>query len=551
LTRNIIREILKMAIQPPVLLDTSAKNIERMRGITHPTKLNDDGRQRTKAFLPNETQKLELTTEVEEEVDAGGKDLWQINIMILDNSSLVDTFELYADPEYQAIEKEIEGNSRFADEKVKVTAFLSDLHTIQIRKKKDAGGYEVINLEEEAKRMTEEDFEDLLNLGQKEAETVIITPNGAKRYRFNVYEGPSLNESAGNFEKNIFSVHKTLVESKAEFHQVLFTLAPGPITSTIKTIIRVCSDILSDLNPLFSFVHTKVDYPKLLAGNKQFQDSMKEKQEQFQRYITAVSFEDTQKEIAQNNKGLLELRGKIRRLDIDYKATDQVVNSAKNKEDVATRDDMDVVFEDKYTAATEPYPEIYSRTMNFEKQPRMIDKVHMICENVEIELALGGEGFNHWMIIYRRTSGAAASFVVKLYARKQGSSGNPFGETSKLAAICLQRLDLKKQLAAVEEHIRSKWHVQKEYNLLRDWISRETLPKAVMEELTKDEVYEANDTPFSKIKEIYLKSGEHDNHRHMTAKDIEPVLAEAGDYEYYFSGNGVRGSEEDDSKYEE
>ncbi|KAF9369455.1 hypothetical protein CPC16_004498, partial [Podila verticillata] len=69
------------------------------------------------------------------------------------------------------------------------------------------------------------------------------------------------------------------------------------------------------------------------------------------------------------------------------------------------------------------------------------------------------------------------------------------------------RLDLEKQLAAVEERIRSKWHVQKEYNLLRDWISRETLPKAVMEELTKAEVYEAKDTPFDKIKEIYLKSG--------------------------------------------
>ncbi|KAG0320507.1 hypothetical protein BG000_003539 [Podila horticola] len=131
----------------------------------------------------------------------------------------------------------------------------------------------------------------------------------------------------------------------------------------------------------------------------------------------------------------------------------------------------------------------------------------MVAENVEIEQALGGEGFNHWKIIYRRTSGAAASLVVKLYAKKQDSAGNPVGETEELAKIRRERMDLEKQLAAVEERIRSKWHVQKEYNLLRDWISRETLPKAVMEELTKAEVYEAKDTPFDKIKEIYLKSG--------------------------------------------
>ncbi|KAF9309628.1 hypothetical protein BG003_009528, partial [Podila horticola] len=441
-----------------------------------------------------------------------------------------------------------------------------------IRKLKGtAGEYDVIDLEEEAKRMTEEDFEDLLNLGAKGAETVIIASSEAKKYRFNIYEGPSLNEGADNFEKNIFSVHRTLVESEAHFHQVLFTLAPGPITSAIRTTIRVCSDIFSDLSSLFSFVHTKIDYPKLHVGNKQFQDSMKERTELLQRYIQSSAapymidcnlqsnwpvqraktynvvheilksaigqtpvalksplmkktpkmvsidtnlkwqardaFQETQKEITQNNKDLLELRGKIRQLDLDYKTKDQEVNGAKSKEDVATRDDMEVVFEDKFSADAAPYPEIYSKTMTFKKQPRTIEKVLMIAENVEIEQALGGEGFNHWKIIYRRMSGAAASLVVRLYAKKQDGAGNPVGETEELAKIRRERLDLEKQLAAVEERIRSKWHVQKEYNLLRDWISRETLPKAVMEELTKAEVYEAKDTPFDKIKEIYLKSG--------------------------------------------
>ncbi|KAG0092285.1 hypothetical protein BGZ92_010340 [Podila epicladia] len=566
-----------MATEPPATLDTSSQNIERIRAITHPSKFNDEERKRVRARFAAEAATLPKPAE-EEQIDVGGENLEQINILLIGDvqsgkTSLVETFRLYADTNYQAKTEHItQGNSRFADEKVKITAFLADLHTVQIRKlKPNTSGYDVVDLEEEAKTLSEEDFEDLLNLGPKHAETVIIVSNGAKKYRFNIYEGPSLNESAENFEKNIFSVHRTLVESKAEIHQVLFTLAPGPITSAIRTTIRVCSDIFSDLSSLFSFVHTKIDYPKLHIGNKQFQDSMKERTELLQKYIhssaapylidcnlqsnwpvqraktynvvheilkSATSqkpvalksplmkktpkmvsidtnlkwqardaFQETQKEITQNNKDLLELRRKIRQLDLDYKTQDQEVNSAKNKEDVATRDDMEIVFEDKFTAVAEPYPEIYSKTMTFKKQPRTVEKVHMVAENVEIEQSLGGEGFNHWKIIYRRTSGAAASLVVKLYAKKQDSAGNPVGENEEMAKIRRERLDLEKQLAVVEERIRSKWHVQKEYNLLRDWISRETLPKAVMEELTKAEVYEAKETPFDKIKEIYLKSG--------------------------------------------
>ncbi|KAG0352136.1 hypothetical protein BG005_008385 [Podila minutissima] len=130
----------------------------------------------------------------------------------------------------------------------------------------------------------------------------------------------------------------------------------------------------------------------------------------------------------------------------------------------------------------------------------------MVAGNVEIELFLGGEGSYYWMVIYRRTSSAAASLVVKLYAKKQDSAGNPDGETEELSQIRHERLDLEKQLAVVEERIRSLWLVQKKYHQLHYWIDHKTLPKAVMEELTKAEVYKAKKTPFDKIKEIYLKS---------------------------------------------
>ncbi|KAG0031510.1 hypothetical protein BGZ82_006957, partial [Podila clonocystis] len=577
LIRNTIREILKMATAPPATLDTGNKNIERIRGITHPTKFNDDERKKIKARFAAEAAKLPKQEE-EAQVDVGGENLPQINILLIGDvqsgkSSLVETLKLYADSNYQMKTEHItQGNSRFADEKVKVTAFLSDLHAIQIRRlRKSGNGYDVIDLEEEAKRMTEEDFEDLLNLGQKETTTAITASNDAKKYRFNIYEGPSLNESAENFEKNIFSVHKTLVESKAEFNQVLFTLAPGPITSAIRTTIRVCSDIFSDLNSLFSFVHTKVDYPKLHTSNKLFQDSMKERQELLQRYIQSGSetylidnnltsnlpvqraktqnvlhdilkaatekkpialksplmkktpkmvsidtnlkwqarddFQETQKEITKNNDELLQIRNKIRELDSIYKAKDQAVNSAQIEKEASSREDLEIVFHQHFNFEKVQYTEIYSSTMTFKKQARQIEYVSIQANNVEIEQALGGKGCNHWKIIYRRESFEPGSLDVTLYAKKLGSNGTLVGETKELTDIRLQRAELEKQVAVVEERIRSMWHLQKEYNLLRDWISRETLPKAVMEELTKEEVYETKDTPFDKIKAIYLKSG--------------------------------------------
>ncbi|KAG0339541.1 hypothetical protein BG004_006772 [Podila humilis] len=576
LIRNTICTILKKATEPAVMLDTTGPNLDRINAIIHPSKYNDAEKKKVKQRFAEEASKLDRAPE-DAPVEVGGKELTQINILLIGDvqsgkTSLVEMFRLYADPDYVANTQHIsQGSSRFADEKVRVTPFLSNLHSIEIRKMRgETGEYDVIDLDAEAKKGSEEDFEDLLNLGQRAVTTTIVSPN-SERYRFNIYEGPSLNESSENFEKHIFSVHKTVVESDQEFHQVLFTLPPGPITNAIRTTIRVCSDIFSDLAPLFSFVHTKTDYPKLHHTNKQFHDAMKERQEILQRFISSTAnpylidcnlqsnwpvqraktynivheilktavkqtpiklksplmkktpkmvgidtnlkwqardaFQDTQKEITKNNNDLLELRNKIRQFDIDYKEKDKVVNAAKNKEDASTRDDMEVVFHEKFSYEEEKHTEIYSRTMTFKKQARTIEKVLLLSSNMIIEQNLGGEGFNHWKIIYRRKDRKESWIEVKIYAKKQDGAGNPMSESPEMANIRRQKLELEKQLAVVEERIRSKWHAQKEYNLLRDWISRETLPKAVLEALNKAEVYEVNGTPFDKIREIYLNSG--------------------------------------------
>lgn len=62
------------------------------------------------------------------------------------------------------------------------------------------------------------------------------------------------------------------------------------------------------------------------------------------------------------------------------------------------------------------------------------------------------------------------------------------------------------------------------------------------------------ETPFDKIKVIYLKSeGLHncDSQSNLTAKEIGSPLVEADDYEHYFDVRYVNGSNEENSEYEE
>ncbi|KAG0348333.1 hypothetical protein BG005_011607 [Podila minutissima] len=876
LIRNTIREILKMATEPAVHLDTSIQNIERIRAITHPSKFNDEERKRAAKLQQAKEEKLQQAEEEklqkqaeEEQVNVGGEDLEQINILLIGDvqsgkTSLVETFRHYADTNYIANTQHITKDNRSSNETVKITSFLADLHTVQIRRLKTSTyGYDVVDLDEEVKTLSEEDFEDLLNLGPKHAETVIIGSNGTKKYRFNIYEGPSLNESDENYEKYIFSIHQIIVESEAHFHQVLFTLAPGPITGA-RSILRTFCDIFSDINSLFSFVHTKIDYPKLHIGNKQFQDSMKERTELLQEYIQSSAapymiycnlqsnwpvqraktynvvhdilrsaigqtpielgrslpatpdipvtvtpeytilvlgrsqsgkstlvehiksyadsvevisnlkamhiphtifqsnlptyeaiqkdngailnvthladifseddsgfleyhellrsskrnfvsrlsppmtslpqpktptymimdtpgisnsdrestpegkarshmvpkademeehpsftldlrsdegpiihclnrntireilylaasnsprsidtsdenmdrirtipypknftesqkrklmesistedekqkilsvaddrlgrsyslkdtsfhktrsiyrelvdpatssgrslrharslstphipntpklsvlkkssrivavdalllkkvqdaFQDIPGQINKHSGDRLEFTKKIQQLDLDYKTKDP--NGTKYQSNFASRDDMEVVFEDRHKFAAEPYPELYTRSMTFKEQCRVIEHVSIQMRNIDIEHVVGGQGFHHWSTFYRRNSGAAASLTVKIYTKKLDGNNNPIGETASMTRIRIKRTELEQKLAMTEARLKDLAHVQKEYNLSCDWIGRETLPRAVVEELNETGMYESKNIPFDKIKEVYLKAG--------------------------------------------
>ncbi|KAF9428412.1 hypothetical protein BGZ94_002471 [Podila epigama] len=579
LNKNTIRKILLSSKRPPCILDTSPSNVERMRSINHPSKLNEkEGEAAAKHPQPknDDIKGLEEMGAEEEQEAVGGDDLTQINILLVGDSqsgksSLVETMKMYGDVDYKADTSRIHRRIRSSDARVRATPFISDLHTVEVRNIDD-GENKIIDIEHMAKTMPEEDFEDLLYLSKKLVEIKNI-PSQGKKYRYNIFEGPSLNGSGESFERNIFSIHKAIVESKKEFHQVLFILAPGPITTGIQATIRIFSNVFSELAPLLSFVHTKFDYMKLHRDNL---DYMKERQEILQRYIhmkddakaghfmidcslentgrpvqvamtqntihnilkTATQqtpiqiknylmtktekmvmidsklkwqarddFQETLKEIAENNKALFDIRSEIRRLNEEYMAKDVEQNRARNNEDPTTRVDLELIFDKSYRNKKPACPSSLLGTMTFEKQPRWIEHVHIVGDNVEIVQQLGGISCNYWKTIFRHKNADAASLSVKLYAKKLGADGKPLGESPELAAIRETREDREKKLAAIEERMRCVRKLQEEYNFLRDSVLRESLPNAVLEQLTSQGVYESRNVPYDTIKDIYIKSG--------------------------------------------
>ncbi|KAG0320506.1 hypothetical protein BG000_003538 [Podila horticola] len=550
LIRNTLRRILRLAVtNSPTLLDSSKDNIKRIRE-SHPSIQNDRTR---KQFRLEQTNKIEPINEVEAGTPTGreshsvsterthdvqsGEDI-NINILLLGDiqsgkTSLVETMKAYASQQsvaeqsYDDQEKPPPGT----DQDVRITSFLSELPTVEIRRLPGTNGqYNVLDLRQEARNSNDEDFDDLLNWTQNNIGAHFVSSTSQRKYHFNIYEAPSLNVSADNFEEKIYIIHKAIVESREQFHQVLFTLAPGPITTAIRDTIKICSDIFSDLNSLFSFVHTKIDYSRLHFSNKRFQEYIQERNDILRAYLPSkvqpflidcevqsrwpvrqgktqivireiLSAATTQKAPAAKGSVLMKKTPKVVEIDtfLKWKVKDEFKESRAVTAETSTKqlsllnalrqidedidemsksrtrgaehqeilcDDLEVIFVKQY-AVQDENTEICSSTMDFDGRGRTIERLDLSSRNIDIELQIGGKGFDHWMIIFRRVS-STAFLDVKMYSRKLGNEGNRMGEPRDRTALRRHRVEVEKQLVEIEERMMDLWKVQEEYYLLRD-----------------------------------------------------------------------------------
>lgn len=178
--RDTLRKILQFAvINPPAVIDTGKENINRIRGIPQPTKMNDEQRKKIRVCQPEATGCEEPVKEIQP-AGPSESEVEQINILLIGDiqsgkSSLVEKMKLYADPSYLVNHHRITHDGLYgAQARVRITSFLSELPTVEIRRLQEKNGrHDVVDIDADSRTLGEEDFDDLLNQTQKDIYTHI------------------------------------------------------------------------------------------------------------------------------------------------------------------------------------------------------------------------------------------------------------------------------------------------------------------------------------------------------------------------------------------
>ncbi|KAF9389851.1 hypothetical protein CPB97_010489 [Podila verticillata] len=410
--------------------------------------------------------------------DISRDDVEQINILILGNpqsgkSSLIEAMKMYADPSYAP---DLEppgpnGSWNFTVKNLEVSSVVTDLHSIEIRKLRGGGDeYDVVDLKEQAQTLSKEAFENLLNFGSNSVN--VVTLKTSKMFQFNIYEGPYLNGHYC-FELGIFNIYKTLVQSEKKFHQVLFTVpsleAPRDIygcpvsIDDAFNISRVCSDIFSDLCPLFSFVHTKIDYSMLHVSNTDFQDSMRERKQLIQEYHPYT--------------------GTQYLIDCNLTSTCSPVQRAKTLSVI--REILEAATHQEPMELQSPLMKQTLRMASIDSHLRWLTRDKL--QDIQKEIKKIGDEKN--------------DLRNKIDKIDRIGGGNSEESVSKQQ----QRAEYERQLAEAEDLIETKMVIERECTRLMDLVRRTVLPLDVVEALVRAEVYECKETPFDLIKDIYLR----------------------------------------------
>ncbi|KFH69356.1 hypothetical protein MVEG_04169 [Podila verticillata NRRL 6337] len=406
-------------------------------------------------------------------------DVEQINILILGNhqsgkSSLIEAMKMYADPSYVPdLERPgPNGSQNFTVKNLEVSSIVTDLHSIEIRRLRGGGDeYDVVDLKDQAQTLGKEAFENLLNSGSNSV-NVVTTLKTSTIFQFNIYEGPYLN-GYDHFELGIFNIYKTLFQSGKKFHQVLFTVpspeaprdkygSPGSI-GDVANISQVCSDIFLDLSPLFSFVHTKIDYSMLHVSNTDFQDSMRERKQLIQEHHPST--------------------GTQHLIDCNLASTCSPVQRAKT---------LSVICEILEAATHQEPIELLS--------PFMKQTLRMTSINSTLRW-LARDNLKDIQKEIKTISDEKNDLRNKIDQIDRIASGNSGESVSKQQ----QRAEYERQLVEADELIETKMVIVRECTRLMGLVRRTALPLDVVEALVRAEVYDCKDTPFDLIKDIYLR----------------------------------------------
>ncbi|KAG0038658.1 hypothetical protein BGZ82_011311 [Podila clonocystis] len=290
--RNTLKDILQLAISRPMtMVNTSTENVQRVKRIPHPS--NFDNKKR-KAALDHIYGEPEPRTKVnmQEKKTSRRSAPEDVNILLIGDvqsgkTSLVETMKMYAEAGSVTIEElVVRGSNSIADEIIQVTSFAAELHTLEIRALSN-GRHHIVNIEEHARTFRPDAFDSLLNMGQGNAMTRHIRPNVSKEYRFTVFEAPGFGdaEDLQGLQRKVLAIYRAIIESQADVHHILVTLAPDSITNITKAFIALLTEMFVNIQPHISFVHTKIDYSQLHISNQLFHNSVEGKNMQLQELL--------------------------------------------------------------------------------------------------------------------------------------------------------------------------------------------------------------------------------------------------------------------------
>ncbi|KAF9586462.1 hypothetical protein BGW38_004539 [Lunasporangiospora selenospora] len=94
--------------------------------------------------------------------------------------------------------------------------------------------------------------------------------NPRAEYKFRIFDTPGLEDTDGHDVRNVAKILNVL-SAVNEIHLILITIAHGtPLTQGVQNALKDYCSIFSEMNGLFTFVHTKVSYEKLHPGSQKY-----------------------------------------------------------------------------------------------------------------------------------------------------------------------------------------------------------------------------------------------------------------------------------------
>ncbi|KAF9373625.1 hypothetical protein CPC16_001759 [Podila verticillata] len=202
-------------------------------------------------------------------------------------STLMEAFQLYANPNYNIISSRIGSGNVSLTTEVREESMYTQLPVYEVFKKGDRTqqspvAYDAFILEDK------NTYEDKLNARREYQQPVQGASWSSYMLKFNIIDTPGLNDTMDQDEDHVAKIFAAL--SGKSLDLVLVTVSRGAFTQGLQQALRSYLDLFPQLGDIVAFVHTRVDYLELHPHMTSFQSYMKENKETLNALMGRESF---------------------------------------------------------------------------------------------------------------------------------------------------------------------------------------------------------------------------------------------------------------------